>query len=243
MRPYYEQGGIVIYHGDCRDVLPELGSVDLVLTDPPYGIGFCYGIETYRDSLEGYAEWLWPAIESAEKLVVPTGCVGVFQSAKNVRSWASWFPRDWRVIALPKLFVQMNTVLIAWATDYCLFWTMAEAPRGRQPWQPSPARDWFVSRETCIPRVGYEKDHPCPRPGDMMRYLLRCLCPPEGTVLDCFAGSGTTLVEAKALQIAAIGIEIEERYCEIAVKRLSQSVLPLHDEPELVAGTLDLGVR
>ena len=242
IRPYYEHAGITIYHGDCRDVLPSLapGSVDLVLTDPPYGIGFSYGTETYTDRSAGYEDWMWPTLEVAERAIKPTGCFGVFQSAKNARMWARWFPREWRLIAIPKLFVQMNTALLTWATDYCLLWTMPEAPRGRQKWQPSPARDWFVSKDSCIPRTGPEKDHPCPRAPDMMRHLLHCLCPPGGIALDPFSGAGTTLLEARKMHLAAIGIEIEERYCEIAAKRLSQDVFDW-EIPQTTEGEPDEG--
>ena len=69
--------------------------------------------------------------------------------------------------------------------------------------------------------------HPCPRPLNGMKYLVECFCPPSGLVVDPFMGSGTTLVAAKDLGRRAIGIEIEERYCEIAAKRLAQEVLPL----------------
>lgn len=223
MKPYYQHAGITIYHGDCRDVLPHLPKVSTLLTDPPYGIGYGYHGE-FKDTPEGYAAWMWPTIEIAESLLDECGVAAVFQSAKHARIWATWFPRDWRLIAIPKVFVQMNTALVTWATDYVLFWTMAGAPRGRQEWQPMPARDWFVSHETAIPRKGYERGHTCPRPRDMMAYLVSILARPDGLILDPFCGSGTTLVAAKDLERCAIGIEIEEKYCEIAAKRLSQEV-------------------
>jgi site-specific DNA-methyltransferase (adenine-specific) len=230
MTPYYEQDGIVIYHGECRSVMatfPECLRVDAVVTDPPYGIGFTYPCAGYVDSEDGYGEWMWEAISAAERFVASHGVVAVFQSAKHARRWPQWFPRDWRLIAIPKVFVQMNTSLLTWATDYVLYWPMADTPNGRQEWQPSPARDWFVSHETAIPRRGPERDHPCPRPEDMMRHIVSCLVPPSDIVLDPFMGSGTTLVAAKRLGRRAVGIEIEERYCEIAAKRLAQGALPL----------------
>ncbi len=226
MTPYYEHAGITIYHGDCRDVLPSLRA-NVVITDPPYGIGFTYPGAQYVDTVAAYAEWLWPAIELAEKACSTDGGIAVFQSAKYARNWAAWFPRDWRLIAIPKVFVQMNTALVTWATDYVLYWPLAETPRGAREWQPKPARDWFVSYETAIPRRGYERGHPCPRPHDMMRFMVSIIAPPASIVLDPFMGSGTTVVAAKRLGRRAIGIEIEEKYCEIAAKRLSQEALPL----------------
>ena len=59
MKPYYEEPGITIYHGDCRDILPHLPKVDLVLTDPPYGVGIKYG-PSYDDDRTGYWEWFVP---------------------------------------------------------------------------------------------------------------------------------------------------------------------------------------
>ena len=225
---FHEEPGITLYCGDCREVLPLLEEpVDLLLTDPPYGIGFQYADTEYTDRSDGYAAWLWPVIEAAEARTSPSGLVAVFQSAKWAPRWSSWFPRDYRLIAVPKVFVQMNTALVTWATDYVLFWGRAETPRGKQEWQPRPARDWFVSTDTAIPRGYPENGHPCPRPPDMMRYLVSILSPPRSLILDPFAGAGSTLFAAKELGRRAIGIEIEAKYCEITVKRLRQEVLAL----------------
>lgn len=229
MNPYYKHDGIVVYHGDCREVMramPSCFRVSACMTDPPYGVGFGYE-GPYKDDERGYGEWMWPAIEQAEALVSDDGIVCVFQSAKWARKWAEWFPREWKPIAIAKVFVQMRRGLVTSATDYALWWPKSDAPNNRQPWQPDGARDWFVSHETAIPRRGPERGHPCPRPEDMMRYLISCLVPPGGTILDPFMGSGTTLVAAKRLGRMAVGIEINEAYCEIAAKRLSQGALPL----------------
>jgi site-specific DNA-methyltransferase (adenine-specific) len=222
VKPYYEHAGITIYHGDCREILSDV-TADVLLTDPPYGIGFKYE-ESYIDSPSEYGAWIWPAIELAETRLSRHGVAAIFQSAKYCRSWQDWFPRDFRLFAIPKVFVQMNTALVTWATDYVLFWPMPEAPKGRQAWQPAPARDWFVSHESAIPRTGPEKEHPCPRPMDMMTYLTSVFSEPGSMLLDPFMGSGTTLRAAKDLGRRAIGIEIEEKYCEIAARRLSQEV-------------------
>jgi site-specific DNA-methyltransferase (adenine-specific) len=226
MKPYYQEKGITIYHGDCREVLPQLEhrSVDLVATDPPYGIGFKYDGE-YTDTVAGYADWLRPVLMMSQSCLKLTGAMAVFQSAKWACKWSEWFPWEWRLIALPKKFVQMNTAAITWATDYVLYWTMPEHPVGHQDWQPEPARDWFVSTDCCVPRSGFERGHPCPRPPDMMEYLVSIAAPPGSLLLDPFMGSGTTLRAAKDLGRRAIGIEIEEKYCEIAAKRLAQEVL------------------
>jgi DNA modification methylase len=169
-------------------VLPHLPKVDLVLTDPPYGIGFA-GYESHVDSPDGYSGWLVSVLQMTEALV-SNGWVCVFQSETTANQWARWFLKDWH--------------LISRQTDYAL---------------------WFISRD--VAATNSRPNHPCPRPLDTMRYLAECFCGPDGLILDPFMGSGTTLVAAKQLGRKAIGIEIEEKYCAIAVERLRQEMLPL----------------
>lgn len=130
MSPYYNQDGITIYHGDCREVLPTLGDVDLIATDPPYGVSYVTSWRSRSDKLRA------PIASSTQDPVHPT--------------------------VKP---ISLMERIICWSTD-------------------------------------------------------------EGeTVLDCFAGSGPTLAAAKRTSRKAIGIELNERYCEIAANRLSQGVL------------------
>lgn len=224
MTPYYEQDGITIYHGDCREVLPNIGLVDHVLTDPPYGIGYEKYL-SHNDDPEPYGGFIWSVIESAEHITAPSGSVTVFQSVDTARRWADWFPRDWQIIALPKSFTQMGREFLARGCDFALWWPLADHPTNPQKWQPIPSRNWYVSRQ--VANTANRPDHPCPRGIDTMKYLVSVMCAPDSLVLDCFSGSGTTLLAAKELGRRAIGIEIEERYCEIAAKRLAQRVLPL----------------
>jgi hypothetical protein len=135
---------------------------------------------------DGYIERLWPVIEEAERHVRPGGAVVVYQSATNAREWAAWFPREWRLIALPKSFVQMRPAVPTWATDYALLWWVGEQPK-YEDWMPRPNRDWYVSG---VPAFARSIPHPCPRPVEQMRYLVSLVTPPGGTVLDPFLGSG-----------------------------------------------------
>jgi site-specific DNA-methyltransferase (adenine-specific) len=216
MKPYYSHGGIEIYHGDCREVLPTLGTVDLLATDPPYGIGFGE-YESHVDSAEGYEDFIRSVIYECETHL--NGWAVVFQSAKRCRLWVTTFDREWRLLSYPKTFVQIlpNKGPI-YGTDYALFW-----PVGKPETDNGRGRDWLVS-ETSDMR-SRPKGHPCPRPIQQMLHVVETFSNPDHLILDPFMGSGTTLRAAKDLGRRAIGIETEEKYCEIAANRLAQEVL------------------
>lgn len=206
MTPYYhdEHAGITIYHGDCRDVLPTLadGSVDLVLTDPPYGVGKKYA--SYDDTEENLRELIdllfTGSFRDRPKLI--TCGVG------NIWRYP---PADW---------------VICWYKPNCM--TRAGVANANT-WEPVlvyGCRGFGVD-SVYVPIAPQAIDHPCPKPLRLFSWLLKRASPIANTVLDPFMGSGTTLRAAKDLGRKAIGIEIEERYCEIAAKRLRQEVLPL----------------
>lgn len=225
MKPYYQDEWATIYHGDCREVLPVIGTVGGLITDPPYGIGFDYGKSGHDDDPATYGAFIWGCISASEEHLTDEAYSVVFQSATTARSWADWFPRDWRLFAMPKAFAQIRPTIPFMATDYALYWRKRGGLSKYESWCSTPGRDWFLSRQ--IANTKDRPDHPCPRPIDAMRYLVGLFVPPYETVLDPFMGSGSTIVAAHALCRKSIGIEIEERYCEIAAKRLSQGVLEL----------------
>jgi DNA modification methylase len=193
MRPYYEQDGIVIYHGDCRDVLPHIHG-DIVVTDPPYGIGVAGW-----DVLVPVDSWL-PLARRIGPVVLFCGVKGCFD-----------YPRpDWIGAWMRLASTQRMGAL-----------------RGFNNWEPilmyglkSLSND--VISLPNIPDVD-AREHPSPKPRRLIATLLTRL--PVGSVIDPFAGSGTTLVEAKRLGRRAIGIELEEEYCEMAAARLAQGAL------------------
>lgn len=198
MRPYYEHAGITIYHGDCLDVLPGLGAVDLVVTDPPYGVG--------------YAHW---------------------DSAVPPMTWLEWSRANARLV----VFTPSNGSQYLYPPPtWTLCWARPGSVQrafggGFSHWEPilvyGDRNPYDVDCRVFPPNTGAGKTgHPCPKPTRLMTWLISG-SGFSGTVLDPFAGSGTTLIAAKDLGRRAIGIEIEERYCEIAAKRLSQEVLPL----------------
>lgn len=221
IKPYYEHAGITIYHGDCREILPELPKVDLVLTDPPYGINYR---SNHNSSRRGkWAQWIryenMPGILGDDHPLDPTQILRL--NAATVlfggnycadrlpasRCWIVWDKRDG---------ISPNN-----QADCELAWTNLNKPSRiyRQLWSGLlRAGEENVSRSN--------KLHPHQKPIAMLRWIIR-YSETTGTILDPFMGSGTTLVAAKDLGRKAIGIEIEEKYCEIAVKRLRQEVLPL----------------
>jgi DNA modification methylase len=204
MTPYYSHAGITIYHADCRDILPHLEPVDLVLTDPPYGVGFSYG--EYKDTAENFSKSILPVIVNLSDRYP----MAAFCSMRQMRILP---PFQW---------------VLCWNHPGS---TRRNAVRGFSIWEPIflYGRGWNVANDaiTLADCVNHDKgnDHPCPKPLRLFKWLLS-LHPGEN-ILDPFMGSGTTLVAAKQLGRKAIGIEIEEKYCEIAVKRLAQEVLDL----------------
>lgn len=213
MKPYYEHGGIVIYHGDCLDIFPTIGPVDLVLTDPPYGMQF----------VSGYRVTKHKAIIGDEKLPIEAikAYVGLASCAAYV--FCRW--NNLGEMPLPRS-------VVAWVKNN---WSMGdlEHEHGRQ-WEAicfyhGPNHE-FIKR---IPDVIYAERtgnnlHPTEKPLKLMARLISCNV--GETIIDPFMGSGTTLRAAKDLGRKAIGIEIEERYCEIAARRLSQEVLPIFSD-------------
>ncbi len=208
--PYYhdEASGITIYHGDCREIMAGLTEqIDLLLTDPPYGINYQHGARKGGrklgtdggkvigdDAPFDPAQWLiypkivlWGANHYADKLPASRG-------------WLTWDKRDG---------IASND-----QSDCELAWT-----------------NWLTvarlfSRYWNGGGIGEARWHPTQKPIALMRWCCE-LAPDAKVILDPFMGSGTTLRAAKDLGRRAIGIEINEAYCEIAAKRLQQSVLPL----------------
>ncbi len=215
MTPYYDHAGITIFHGDCREVMPGLGKVDAVVTDPPFGIDWPRG--TWDDSAEQYPALITWLVAEMTRLVNPGWCF-VFQAMPNVAKFHEWFPDGWRLFAACKNFAQIRPTGVWHSWDPVVFWSNGKPQRNGRV-----NRDYFVGNVAGCFRDGNK--HPCPKPIDTMQHIVSLATPDGQTVLDPFMGSGTTLRAAKDLGRKAIGIEIEERYCEIAARRLAQEVL------------------
>jgi site-specific DNA-methyltransferase (adenine-specific) len=206
VRPYYSDGRVTIYHGDCREVLPHLPDdyADLILTDPPYG----FRKADWDDNFPLW--WLNDAARIAPVLGLMPGIWNIVRCPDRVGRLCY----RWTLAA--HLVNGMTRGLLGFGNWIpCLVYTAGGTSAFRLE---SDIRDFVVGAEE-------KPDHPSPKPYPVMRWLVNRL--PGQIILDPFMGSGTTLRAAKDLGRRAIGIEIEERYCEIAARRLSQEVLPL----------------
>lgn len=221
MKSYYEHGGITIYNGDCRDVLPSLSRVDLVLTDPPYGIGKMISGTITKERLH---KTRYTAFDDSPDYVNDV-CVPAFKMAISISDRAILTPgsRCMHLYPVPASFGCLHS----------------ESANGMQLWGSMDAQPIFYYGKPHdigkrIHRCSYAineppscDEHPCSKPIKLWKRILFDRSEKDQTVLDPFMGSGTTLRAAKDLGRKAIGIEIDERYCEIAAKRLAQEVLPL----------------
>jgi len=206
--PYYQDDAVTIYHGDCREILPP---VDLILGDPPYGVGMDYGeFDDSSAEVERLAADLLPRFKGAAIVVALTPGIVNLSRWPNPDWCLAW---TWQHTGSTGKwgFNQWGPILV-WGTD-----PMLKAGLGRHP-------DVIACQAAEEPTPF---GHPCPKPMRAWRRILQRLSLPEHTILDPFMGSGTTLRAAKDLGRKAIGIEIEERYCEIAAQRCAQEVLDL----------------
>ncbi len=197
MTPYYADDLVTIYHGDCREWMPSL-DFDAILADPPYGTAF--------DGVVGDESFPFDLLPGS----VP--CVAFGSPKRHVADLMAFArPPDRVMIWAPAFSWSKQSaggVLYGWTPTYC--WDTAATGHGE------PARDVFTDHDAGVSSIT--------KPITLMRRLMPLV---PGLILDPFMGSGSTLVAAKSLGRRAIGIEIEERYCEIAATRCSQEVLGL----------------
>lgn len=236
MKPYYSESGIVIYHADCREVLSSLPRIDLVLTDPQYQLANgqkattmgakarrsgdgnllkgMYVTNVDHGTLRGDDEPFDPAPFLCYPKVILWGAIHYANKLPNSTRWLVWDKRD-------GADSDDNA-------DCEMAWTNLTGPARlhRQLWKG-------------ICRAGVEnislsggKMHTFQKPIALMKWCIG-LAGDCDTIFDPFMGSGTTLRAAKDLGRKAIGIEIEEKYCEIAANRLRQEVLSFNESPAL----------
>ena len=219
MTPYYEADGITLYHGDCLEIDAWLAA-DVLCTDPPYGRGWSqHGRQKQRvhpqphapiandhdTSTRDAALEAWgnrPAVVFGDPLALqPPGAKIALAYVKGPTSGALGAVGGYR----------RNVEMVYLCCDG---WGSGIGGRSAV----------IGTNDTQGHRsVNARHSHPHAKPGDVMESLITH-CPP-GTIADPFAGSGSTLVAARNLGRRAIGVELEERYCEIAARRLAQGVL------------------
>jgi DNA modification methylase len=214
MTPYYEHAGITIYHGDCRDVMLDLAPhyaekiFDLLLTDPPYGIDINKSQRLSKSRGFGADTW--------DNATQPEAIATAVALTKKAIIWGG------------------NYYHLPPARGF-LVWDKDNAGRDFADCEMAWTNIDAVARLIrCRPmNMDGGKVHPTQKPEAVIRWcILQALDTPLAayTVFDPFMGSGTTLHEAKRLGKLGVGIEREERYCEIAAQRLSQEALPLEME-------------
>lgn len=236
MTPYYDDGQSTIYHGDCLEVLPTLAGVGLVLTSPPYNLcnggslsgsgkewtGLAEGYGLYTDDLshDDYVLWQRHVLASCWSILADDGAI-YYQHKPIARGNELRMPFELVPVGVPLRQVVTWDRLSGFCRNLTHYvpsfeWLLILA----KPDFRITTRDVFdVWRFP--PEAG--TDHPAPFP---LRLALRAIVTTAAPlVLDPFMGSGTTLRAAKDCGRRAIGIEIEERYCEIAATRLAQEVL------------------
>ena len=207
MIPYYQDDLVTIYHGDCREWMPES---DVIVTDPPYGIAAVH--RNGKTGGRGLAE---------NRVYIP-----VHDDDKPMdMAWLIAKPGRKVIFGADHFEHPIGRLLVWDKRDGLASNNFADA---EVAWDSEPGTVRLYRHR----QMGMLSDgmgdigrvHPTQKPEAVMRWLLGMT---TGTILDPFMGSGSTLVAAKSLGRKSIGIEIEERYCEIAAQRCSQEVLGL----------------
>ncbi len=223
MKPYYQDEWVTIYHGDCREILPELPdkSIDLVLTDPPYGVSFKKKGKPYMigDHINPLP-WLYPTLH---KLLKDDGAVFVFSSMSYVTESLLPFQTYFKLHNII-IWDKVNPIYPRSKGHFRLqYEPILYGSKGLHNLKNKKSGDVIQCKIT----QGNARVHPTQKPEGLLFAILESTLDDKRLILDPFLGSGTTAYCAKKLNRKCIGIEIEEKYCEIAAKRCSQSVFDL----------------
>ncbi len=202
--PYYDHGGITIYHGDCLEILPHL-SADWLVSDPPYGMAYQSG---WRES---------SSVANDNSTDTRDRMLGIWGDRPGLvfGRWSAPRPSATRMLLIwdKGNWPGMGDLALPWGPSTEEIYVLGGGFSGKRSGQ--------ILRDPKRPTGA--AFHPTEKPVGLMEQLIGAC--PSGTVVDPFMGSGSTLVAAKGLGRRAVGIELVEKYCEIAVKRLAQEVL------------------
>lgn len=212
MKPYYEQDGITIYNGNCLDIMPSLAPVELIATDPPYGVA--------KTEWDGMPEWeilLAGLGERIKSCITEEGVAIVFCATRFLDKTIRYMGLPYRWLFIWHCSNNMIPGDIGFAkyTAAPIFSNRKSVFVNAQDLRHYPAGTAELKNN----------GHPTPKPVEIMAYLISHFCKEGGSVLDPCSGSGSTLVAAKRCGRKAIGIEINSKYCDLAIARLSQTEL------------------
>jgi len=237
--PYYTDDFVTLYHGDCFDILHDLSGVGAVITDPPYSSGGAFRGDraqatttkyvnsdtyAYRPEFAGdnrdqrsFMAWATLWLNAARNASEPGAVLVSFIDWRNLPvltdavQAGGWVWRNLGTWWKPG--VRMQKGRFSSSAEYVVYATNG------------PVIDGGGSPQNVVScKIDGDRDHIAQKPEPVMLWALQVV-PPAALILDPFMGSGTTLVTAKQLGFRSIGIEVDERYCEIAAKRLAQDVL------------------
>ena len=223
-----------IITGDARELSKAIPdeSVDLILTDPPFGINFNYG-NGYKDDPEQYEDLIKWLIEESNRIIKPGGLVFVFVAQSQLRHIWPIFPEDSRIFAACKNFIQIKPCPVQFSYDPVIFWRK-DGTRLKK----DSGRDWYIGNTSPVNHRGLNevKFHSCPKSLDTIIYMVDNFSPKHGIVLDFFMGSGTTALACKITGRNYWGCEIVPVTAELARQRVTQAQpLPLEMQPQQVA--------
>lgn len=245
MKPHFDDGQITIYHGDVFDVVEALDGFDALITDPPYSSGGQFRGDRQRGTLQKYTG----SYGNQPNLPSFTGDT---RDQRGFLLWANLWLSAARLKAAPgaNLLIFTDWRQLPTVTDavQCAGWVWSgvgvwDKGNGRPQaghfrhvveyvvhGRNGPAGDrQFYPDGVCRAAIGKEKrEHITQKPLSVMRWLAE-FAPPEGVIFDPFMGSGSTLMAAKMMGRRAIGCDIDKFWCDVAVERLRQNVLPLTD--------------
>lgn len=219
--PYYSDDLVTLYHGDALEVLPGM-SADLAVTDPPYGISDAP--LTGDEGGKRRSSNTWHPDSTWDTGILPQWPAEVAQAAPVIAWFGHWRKR----LEVEESMPMPLRCEIVWAKNTHVGPPCPAAMRDERIWifgteGIKPTRfETTVWDSPVIPSWEF-KHHKNEKPLALMTRLVSWL--PGATVLDPFAGSGTTLLASRLLGRRSIGVELDERYCEIAAKRLAQGVL------------------
>lgn len=220
MKPYYQDDYVTLYHGDCLEQTAWL-EADVLVTDPPYG-------QAYKSGMDRGSRTNWhDEIKGDDTTEARDNALLLWGNDKAGLVFGTW------KVAKP----EQTRQTVIWDKTPCGFMGDLSIPFGtaHEEIYCIGKNGWTGMREASIIRKqmlmsgdSNRPNHPTPKPIGLMEQLIGKTI---GTVADPFAGSGATLVAAKNLGRKAIGVEIEEKYCELIAKRLSQDTFDFSKLP------------